>query len=314
MDNNLNEIPEWLLKSSYEKLDMGYKSNNSAFLKKTIGSIAKVLCSEFYSERIASQNKLLQRIDPRVKLCTFLFYLLLCSFSKSLLTFLFLACISFMYASISGIELKVFIKRVWLVIPLILLVMSIPAMTNIFIPGKPLFYFYKGLHVKLLFFTLPSDFYLSVQGVFSVIKTVMRVGVSVSFGYLLIVTTRWSDLVKGLSVLKVPMLVTAIFNMTYRYIYILSKTSLESMEARFLRTVGNISNKQNRNFIANRMSFLFVRSHYISDEIYDSMKGRGYFGKPVSLKPLKIKAGDIVWIINNALIALMIIFIGEMIF
>jgi cobalt ECF transporter T component CbiQ len=219
-----------------------------------------------------------------------------------------------MYASISEIEVKKFIRRVWLVIPLILLIMSIPAMTNIFIPGKPIFYFYRGLHLNLLFFSLPPDFYLSAQGLLSVVKTVMRVGVSISFGYLLIVTTRWSDLVKGLSVLKVPVLVTAIFNMTYRYIYILSKISLESMEARFLRTVGDISNKKNRNFIANRMSFLFVRSHYISDEIYDSMKCRGYFGKPVSLKPLKVKAGDIIWIVNNVIIALMIIFIGEMIF
>lgn len=314
MDNKPNEVPEWLLKTSDETLHNRSKSNHTAFLKKTIKSITEVLCSEFYSERIASQNKFLQRIDPRVKLCTFLFYLLLCNFSKNLLTFLFLACISFMYASISGIEVKKFIKRVWLVIPLVLLIMSIPAMTNIFISGKPLFYFYRGLHLKLLFFSLPTDFYLSAQGVLSVFKTVMRVGVSISFGYLLIVTTRWSDLVKGLSMLKIPLLITAIFNMTHRYIYILSKISLESMEARFLRTVGDIDNKQNRNFIANRMSFLFVRSHYISDEIYDSMKCRGYFGKPVSIKALKIKTTDIIWITNNVIIALLIIFIGEMIF
>jgi cobalt/nickel transport system permease protein len=94
---------------------------------------------------------------------------------------------------------------------------------------------------------------------------------------------------------------------------VLSKIAGEMIEARFLRTVGHTDNNQNRNFIAGRISFLFVKSGYLSDEIFDSMKCRGYTGESVVLKTFKIQRIDILWIINN-LIIIFILGIGEILF
>jgi energy-coupling factor transporter transmembrane protein EcfT len=99
--------------------------------------------------------------------------------------------------------------------------------------------------------------------------------------------------------------------MAYKYIFILSKIATEMMEARFLRTVGNTKNKSNRMFIANRMAFLFIKSSYLSDEIYDAMRCRGFSGEILNLNRLRIQKIDFLWILNNIII-LIVLFMGEL--
>jgi cobalt ECF transporter T component CbiQ len=226
--------------------------------------------------------------------------------TRSILTLVFLAIIAIMYVKLSGLNLKNYFRRVWMIIPVLVLVLSIPAASSMFISGDPLVYLYKGLDFKVWFIRFPSEIYFSTNGLSAIIKMSLRIGVSISFGYLLVMTTRWSSLTKSLTVLRIPSLIISILNMTYRYIYVLSKITCELFEARFLRTVGRLRNKENRTFIASRISFLFVKSSFLSDEIYDSMRCRGYTGETVSLSSFKLSKVDLMWIINNVIIVLIL--------
>lgn len=317
LNNNVNNlrsgtIPAWILEKN-KFTAVKSKAVSNGFLKNTLLGISKVIQNEIFSERFAKKRGFLQQIDPRIKLLTILFFMVFCGLTRNMLTLIFLAVIAFMYVKLSGLMIKDYFKRVWLILPVIVLIVSIPAATSIFFVSKPLFYLYKDLHLKIWLITLPKEIYFSFDGFLMILKMSLRIGVSFSFGYLLVMTTRWTHLTKSLAVIKIPAMVISILNMTYRYIYVLSKLAFEMMEARFLRTVGKTNNKQNRMFIANRMSFLFVKSSFLSDEIYDAMKCRGYTGEPVCLTVFKLGQADLLWIINNSIIVLILV-MGEVFF
>jgi len=305
-------IPAWMLSPS-KAVENESSAINIRFLRNSLLNLSKLVCNEVFSERYVERNGLLQSIDPRVKLLTALFFILLGGLTRSIMTLLFLSCVASMYVRLSELSLKDYFKRVWMVYPLIYLIMSVPAATSIFIPGKQLLYVYHNLDVNLLFIRLPREVYFSYEGIAAVIKMALRLGVAFSFGYILVLTTSWSCLTRSLTIMRVPLLAVSVLNMTYRYIYVLSKTAMEMFEARILRTVGKIHNKENRFFMAGRISFLFIKSYYLSDEVYDAMRCRGYTGEPVSLSPFALRRADYLWMVSNLIITL-IIGTGEVLF
>ena len=296
-------IPDWLLEKNGSDISLNGKKNKS-FLTNTFKNISAVFQNEFFCERYAGNGKFLQSIDARVKFLMLLFYMIYSNITRNILTLLFLTVISIMFAKLSGLNLKMFIKRVWMYLPVIVFILSIPAASSLFIKGTPLFYIYQAD---------TSELYFSINGIVAIIKMALRIGVALSFGYLLIATTRWSSLTKSFSVLKIPMLVISIINMTYRYIFVLSNIAMDMIEARFIRTVGTTDNKSNRSFISHSFAYLFVKSSYLSEEIYDAMRCRGFTGKPVALESFKLTSIDLLFIINNIVIVFIMI-LGERLF
>jgi len=58
---------------------------------------------------------------------------------------------------------------------------------------------------------------------------------------------------------------------------------------------------------------LFLKSHRLSEEVYDAMCCRGFTGKTVSLDQFKIKNTDVLFMISNSIIILLLI-AGERLF
>lgn len=302
-------IPDWLIeKNDFRNIE--HTNNKTHFLRRTIKNISSVFQNEFFCERFVNNRKLLQIIDPRVKLFTFLFFMILCSFTGNFLTLIFLSVIAFGFAKMSGLNLRHYAKRVWMYVPLLVLILSIPAATNIFIEGVPLIYIYKSLEFKFLIFSLPHQLYFSLNGILAILKMSLRIGTSISFCYLLIITTRWSHISKAFSALKIPKLFILILSMTYRYIFVLSCIAENMMEARTLRTIGALKNKKNRLFVAHSIAFLFIKSSFLSEEVFDAMRCRGFTGDVVYLDHLKLRNVDYLFIINSIFIFLILI-LGE---
>ncbi|MBC7765086.1 MAG: cobalt ECF transporter T component CbiQ [Hyphomonadaceae bacterium] len=300
-NNYSHGIPAWLLEKNKS---VGHiKHTKTSFLTKTFKVLSGVIQNEVYSEKFVHVKGYLQMIDARVKLVTLLFYMVLCAVTTSAFTLILLAFIVMGFIKLSGLNMKSYLKRVWLIVPLIVFVMSIPATTSFFVKGTPLFYIYQSQDMS-------RQLYISSIGLTMILKMAIRIGVSISFAYLLIMTTRWADITKALSVFRVPPLVITMLHMTYRYIFMLSKIASELMEARFLRMVGHTKNKSNRAFVANSMSFLFIKASYLSDELYDAMRCRGFSGEPVSLQQFRIQKIDFLWIANNIVIT-MVLLMGE---
>lgn len=299
LDAPVLNIPDWIKKNDTPEI-LSESSINTGFIQKTLNSVSNIIQNDLMSERCASSGGFLQSIDPRVKLASFLLLFIFAGTGKSFFTLILLAAIGFALSGLSNIKTWIFLKRVWFILPVIMFTVSLPAATNLLIQGKPVFY-------------LTDHYYISLEGIKAITKLSLRVGVSFSFGYLTVMTTRWSQITKALGMLKVPGLIISVLDMTYRYLFVLARLTTDIFEARLLRTVGNINAKDNRRFISESIAFLFIRANAMSDEIYDSMICRGYTGDTVCLARFKIKKFDLVWIFNVIIISILLL-IGEMIF
>ena len=133
------------------------------------------------------------------------------------------------------------------------------------------------------------------------------------FAFLLLMTTRWTDLMAGLRALHLPSLFISVLNMAYRYIFLIEETGSSMMQARYLRTVGRISARSGRQYMGNSFGRIFVSVHSFSENIYDAMVLRGYDGTPRTMRCLKIQAADWLFLLINIII-LMILTVGGYIF
>lgn len=298
-----DSIPSWLLKPAQ---NLPIKSSNRLnFLRKTIQHLSAIFSNELYLSLEANKAGFLQQIDPRCKFIVLLSFILITNFAQSfgLLGILFI--ISCLYAKLSKILIWRLVKRVWLVIPLFLLICSIPALFNQVVVGKELVVVLTANPLRSIF---PNGLYISDNGAQTVGLLFLRSGISLSFAYVLMVTTPWHDLTKGLSLLKVPVGFILILEMTYRYIFLLSNLALQMSEARFLRSIGKLSHRENRRFLGHAIALLFIKANYLATEIFSAMRLRGYTHKVVSLKTLRLRVTDWIFLVNNLLI-LIVLFI-----
>jgi cobalt/nickel transport system permease protein len=232
------------------------------------------------SEHYARQDGLLQKLDPRVKLMAALLLLLITGLSRSLWLLAGLWLISLLLIILSNLPVLTLEKRIWGIIPLITLLAAIPGMFNIVNPGTPLLMIHVSAQAPTwLGMELPDSIFLSRQGVLAAAFLFLRVGLSLSFGILLAVTTPAADLFRSLRFIRVPAIFVMVIEMTYRYLSLLLNISIEMYEARSMRTVGMLPLKRQRAQFGSSLAVLFARSMALSEEIYQAMAARGYTGK-----------------------------------
>lgn len=301
------DIPSWLLeKDSGVKTSTG--SAGTHFIARTLHHVSEVFENEFFCERYASKSMLLQCLDPRIKIIVLLAFMLFSAFASSIVILLALAVIALVYAKLSGLNMKDYFRRVWAYIPVIVFAFSIPGASSLFTKGTPLFYLLKpGI------FGLQAGLYFTASGIEMAVRLALRPGISLSFAFLLLLTTRWSQITGALAALRVPLPAVSILNMAYRYIFTIAEMANSMMEARFLRTVGKLQTADNRRFMSRSFAHLFIKSHFLSEEIYDAMACRGFTGKPVSIDRFKIGASDLLFLMNN-LIVFIVLIVGERLF
>lgn len=301
------DIPAWLREKNPEG-NGGASPSGTHFLSKTLHHFSEVFENEFFCERYAGKPMLLQSLDPRVKIVVLLAFMIFSAFASSIVVLLALAVIALVYAGVSGLDRKDYIRRVWAYLPLIVFVFSLPGASSLFVRGTPLFYVFRPG-----FPGLPDGLYFTAGGVEMAFRLALRPGVSLSFGFLLLLTTRWSRLTGALAALHVPRLFISILNMAYRYIFVMSELAGGMMEARALRTVGRLKAADNRRFMSHGVAHMFIKSHFLSEEIYDAMVCRGFTGRPVSLDTFRVNAADLLFVVSNVLILFLLI-AGERLF
>lgn len=295
-------IPRWLLKNERSLINKTPQRLN--FLRRSITHLSKIFNDEIYFNRTANHQGLLQALDPRAKLILTLIFMIIINCSHTFTVPLILFAITLIYAKLSHILSIQLIRRAWLIIPVFILICSIPALFNILIPGKALLTIISA-NSKSQWFS--HGLYITDNGFHAVMMMFIRSGCSLSLVYLLLTTTSWNDLTKGLSLLKVPSGFILILSMTYRYIFLLANCALQMNEARFLRTVGRLNHRENRRFIGHSMALLFIKSNYLATEIFAAMRARGFSHKIVSLKILKLDKIDYIFMINNGIILLILL-------
>ena len=89
-----------------------------------------------FSEDVAAQGGLLQRVDPRVKLVGLLLLLVATGLVHHVAVLVAVYAATLLLAAASGLPLGFFVKRVWLFVPIFTGIVVLPATLSIVTPGR----------------------------------------------------------------------------------------------------------------------------------------------------------------------------------
>ncbi|MDE4542755.1 MULTISPECIES: cobalt ECF transporter T component CbiQ [unclassified Thermoanaerobacterium] len=258
----------------------------SNFIEKTVLSIQSTFQDMFESDEIAIKHGLMQSLDTRVRLLSILLLILLCNLSSSWQFLCLMVVYSIFVAILSKVPIKSYIFRVSSVSVIFTGIVLIPSLFNIVKPGNPLIYIGKNL-------------YITRSGAISASIFIMRSFVSLSFIYILILSTKWVEILKAFRYFKLPKIFSATLDISFRYITLFLDVASNMYLARKSRNVGKSKGKSERRFVASSMGNLLIRSEHLSSEVYSAMISRGYKGEYKTISDFKFDIFDAIWILFN---------------
>ena len=282
--------PSWLLDEPAALCPCGCigRRRKGSFIDKTITGAAGLLRQALFSEDLAAENGLLQRLDPRVKLLTMFGLLIVTALVHHLPVLVGVYVGSLAIAAASRISIAFFVKRVWLFIPIFTGIVVLPATFSFVTHGHivvPLGHWF-GHRVGL-----------TSQGLRSAALIIVRVAASISIVVLVALTTSWTKLLAALRALLLPRMFILVLGMAYRYVFHLLGAVTDMYESRKARTVkveGDV--RSGRAFVSATAGSLFGKAHALSDEVHLAMTSRGYTGQARSLSVFRVRVIDIAWI------------------
>jgi cobalt/nickel transport system permease protein len=275
-----------------------FKKNN--FIEHSIQGVLSFLKDSIFSEEVALKKGLLQSLDPRIKVLTFLVLLLQVLWLKDVRILMVFYGFCLALSCLSGVRLWFFLKRTWIFIPLFSLFVAIPAIFSFFTPGDA----YATFHVGGIKFVITS------QGLAVALLFVGRVLTCVSFAVLLSLTTRHFELLKVLRIFKVPQIFVMTLGMCYRYIYLFVEIIEHTYLAIKSRVGVSVHTQKGQRIVAWNIANLWTRSYQLNEDIYRAMLSRGFTGEPFVLNEFKIKTKDWLWVSWVVMVTFLFIFLN----
>ena len=269
------------------------------FLDKSLLAIAHVAEQSLFSEAYARKRGLLQSLDVRIKLVSFLCIIVLISFLHTPQSLWIVYGASLVLAVFSRTPLGFFQKRIWLFVPLFTAATALPALLNLVTPGDPIWVLFKLENPHTWGpYTIPREITITHQGLWGAITFVSRVAASVSFAVLFTLTTKWGEVFSGLRALFVPRIFVMTLSMTERYIFVFLRLIQDMYRARKSRTIRSLSTATDRNWTASRIGVTFKKSMEMSEDIYKAMLSRGFQGEFRTMNRFHAAAVDYVWLVT----------------
>ncbi len=275
------------------------KPMKPGFVEKTLAGITSGIEQAVFSEENARRDGWLQRRDPRAKILAFIVLVTAVAVSRDWQVLGALYVLTLFLAAVSKIDMLPYVKRVWLGMGLFSAVVVFP---SIFLVGHD-----NLLSIPLGVLTLHvhSDG-LAAAGIF-----VLRVAASVSLAILLILTTRWADILKSLRVLHVPTVFILVLSMTYRYVFLLLHTATGMFLARKSRMVASTSGKEQRWWIVAAIGVLMNRSFRMSEDVYMAMVARGFNNEVRGMTDYRMLALDWLMLAGAAVAGVLAVYAGK---
>jgi cobalt/nickel transport system permease protein len=258
-----------------------------------------------FVDKYSELDSFLHRLDPRTKIIFFLGFIILIVltpvkqnvippnggtidftiFSQYLLIIIALIVLS-------QVPILFILKRTLLVIPFILMII-------IFIPflkhGKTAFI----LNLWLIKPVITYEGLLVTWNVF--IKSIS----SVLLLTILISTTNFNTMLKGLERLMVPKILIILLSFMYRYLFLLIDEAEHMQRARKARWFGGYIFRQIK-IIGNMIALLFIRSYERAERVYEAMLARQFDGNIRIINNLKLTPKDAGFILIMLLLLIII--------
>lgn len=106
-------------------------------------------------------------------------------------------------------------------------------------------------------------------------------------------TERFHRLLMALRRLRVPVIITTVSALLYRYVFLISDEALKTNRARQSRTPGKLKTGRIKTY-GNQVAVIFLRSWERSQTIYKSMLSRGFDGEFPDMQRMETGMADIV--------------------
>ncbi len=276
-------IPPFLLSRYEAPAHTAHPGFRRPFVDEALRSIGSVVASTFVQWEFASKKGFLQSIDARVNIVCLAFLLVVGTLKNAMLPLLLLACLFFLLAVLSRLDLRFFYRRVFALALLFGLLTALPAALNIITPGRiilPLITLPKAQDWGII--AMPATLGITAEGVTIVARLFLRVMDCLSASFLLLYTTPLHKIIRSLKVFRIPDTVLIIFFLTYKYIFLFSTMLQDMYLAVRSRLPGPLSKKEARGWAAGRAALLFHKTQMRCEDLFRAMTSRG-LGKDITL-------------------------------
>ena len=257
------------------------------FIERSIESLRGALEHAQHCADTAEGGGVLQRLDPRVKLCGLLPLIVAAVSVRRVEVTIIIWLGATLLGALSGIRPRVLATRTWLGVLIFTGAIALPA---IFLtPGRTIW-------------TMPlTGWAVTAQGCMAAGRLVARAETAATLAVLLVFTTPWPHVLKALRTLRAPAVLVMILGMTHRYIFVLLQMAEDFFEARRSRVIRPMSGAAQRRMAGATAGVLLDKSLRYSEEVYMAMQSRGFRGEAYTLHDFRMKARD--WLACGAFAA-----------
>ncbi len=252
-------------------------------------------------DEFAKKDSYLHRIDPRAKIIgTVLFVFLAAGVNSPSLLFIS-ATVWLGMLLWARIPLSYIISRISWVLPFAGIMIVIFPFVK---PGSPLITLDLGFAVLQ-----PTR-----EGAWQALILSGRVAASVMAILFLTLTTRFNYLLRGMALLKVPVVMLQLLEFTVRYIFVAIdelKRMRRARKARAFMAKRSFLHGQTLKTLGQMVGSLFIRSYERGERVYLAMLSRGYTGRMRTINELTLLPKDLVWTVAVVMLGLVIILLDR---
>ena len=235
-----------------------------------------------FLDRYREGTSPVHRLDPRLKLLATLAFVLAVTTTapNGWLAFVLLAALALAVILLSQVPLKEVLKQSTVALPFALMVaISLP--------------FTRGGEVLWSWQILGWTITVTDEGLILFTAVVLKAWLSVMLTGLLVMTTPFPELLKGMRSLRLPRALTATTSFMYRYLFVLVDEAMRLQTARQARSAGSGRTVWWRaRVLGGMIGSLFIRSYERSERIYAAMLARGFAGEILTLTQPTWQARD----------------------
>lgn len=246
------------------------------------GALLKSLRGAIDAERYANLNSPIHRWDPRIKLLTTVLLIVTAVSVRSIISMLFICFIILALGLFSRVRMRTFLKRATFFIPFFAGIIALPLL--FITPGTPVLAFQLGA----------NRLAITRAGVVTAFHFIFRVWLCVASAILLLLTTEFSRIIRGLEKLGIPRVFTMMLSITYRYIFLSIDELLRMLRAREARTFGKLGTRRSIRLLGSLISTSIGRSYERGEQVYQAMLARGFDGSFRTFNELKLRLPGVI--------------------
>jgi len=280
------------------------------FVDATLSKLAEFINTGYSQAETSSKKGLLQNLDPRTKLAFLLSFIILTSFLRQISSLGFILVFILALYPLSGINLLSSLKKAFWPLFFFGFIVVAPALLNIVSGGEIKLKLIQFRHEhNFWIYHIPASIGISKEGMIVVCRLFLKIACSILLTLLIAITTSFAAIVKALRIFKIPDIILLSITLSFKFIFILSRTTAETYLALRARWIKKNSDIQSSNIIAGRIAFIFRKSFIKYEEVYRAMIARGFSGNVNLCYSGKYRWKDLVFFIIFACFGLIIVLI-----